>query len=188
MSYAEQVKALVEDHVNRVEAVEDELTELEELAETFSTLIARTEQIKAEIHSYEERIGYLYGQRQELYEDYHNSVFEGDTARVLEIEGERDNIDEEIANLQDDIDKARASLREPDGEVVAEMLRRLSDIQMPTANNQWTSKRDYSQRDLKPAFLDEVRNLYEVKKSEVGQRKVAISQAQQWHMYVPVTA
>ncbi len=188
MSYAEQVKALVEDHVNRVEAVEDELTELEELAETFSTLIARTEQIKAEIHQHEERIGYLYGQRHELYEDYHNSVFEGDTARVLEIEGERDNIDEEIANLQDDIDKARASLREPDGEAVAEMLSKLKAIQLPPVDNQWTVKRDYGQRGLQPAFLDEVRNLHEAKRTEIGQRKTAILQAEQWHMYVPVTA
>ncbi len=183
MGYGEQVRSIVKRHVDTVSALDKELTELEELAQSFSTLISRNEQINAEIHQCEERIGYLYSQRQELYEDYHNAMFEGDTARVLEIEGERDNIDEETANSENDIDKARNSLSEPDGDAVAEMLRRLDAIEMRPGDNVWSVRRDYSERGIQPAFLDELRTLLDEQRAEVGRRKLAISQAEQWHRY-----
>lgn len=183
MGYAQEVRAIVNGYLSEMDKVETQLGELEELASVFSKMIANNAEIHSQIHGYEQQIAYLYSQREELYNDYHNAMFEGDTARVMEIEGERDNIDEQVANLQHKIEDSRKRVTEPDGNAVTEMLDRLSAIRVLSVDNQWHVRRDYSQRNLRAGFLDQLRTLHEAKASEIGQRKLAIVRSAQWHRY-----
>ncbi len=187
MGYAKQIKDIVEEYLESVAAVEKELTELEKLSAVYSELIARNNRINSEIHSHEQTIGHLYSQRTELYNDYHNATFEGITARVLEIEGERDNIDEAIENAQQDIDDLRKKLRDPDPDAVAELLQRLGSLRLPVMDNRWTAKRNYGQG-LIPAFLDRIRTLHEDKRTEVAQRIKAVREREVWSRYTTTRA
>ncbi len=182
MGYAKQIRDIVDEYLESVAAVEKELKELEALAQVYSELIASNTGIHSEIHGYEQQIGHLYAQRTELYNDYHNALFEGNTARVLEIEGERDNIDEAVENAQQAIEDSRKKLSDPDPAALAEMLQRLDSIRLPVMDNQWAATRNYGQG-LIPAYLDRIRTLHEAKRTEVAQRIRAVREREVWSMY-----
>lgn len=132
MSTAANMKAAMRRYLDAVEGTLQELSELEELAETHSTVINSNDEIHLKIEDAVREIGHLQGQREELYQDYFNASFEGVSERISGIESDRDQIDARLDELHQTIEDSRAKIIEIDGDAVARLLAHLDALEVPT--------------------------------------------------------
>lgn len=130
MSVASAMKTALKTYLDDVHATLNTLEELEELANVHSTLIETNKQIHLNIEDSSREIAHLYGQLEELKQDYFNASFESNSERVAEIEQERDSIDTRISELEDGIETAREKITEVDGEAIAELLQRVDNAEV----------------------------------------------------------
>lgn len=77
MAVGKEMKALLKRYLDSIEATLNELLELEELAQVYSTVIETNRGINSEIEDSIREVSYLQGQRDELYNAYHEATFSG---------------------------------------------------------------------------------------------------------------
>lgn len=127
---AKDMRAALKSYIDSVEATLTELSKLEELARVHSTVIETNRDINVSIEDSTREIAHLYGQRTELYNDFHNATFEGNSERVEEIQHEKDQIDRRISELEDAISIAREKVVAVDAVAIAEMLSRVDTAEV----------------------------------------------------------
>lgn len=188
---SQEMRKALKTYLDTVEGTLEELAEIEGVAETFSTMLDRNHEINLKIEDAVREIGHLQGQREELYQDYFNASFEGDTERISEIEEERNQIDNRIAELEESITVARAKLLAEDGTGIAEMLSRVdnADVSMffgprVTGSKLRMANGQYQQMPPTGLIVD-LQNGNDKLKAEINATKARIKGLQDWTLYVP---
>lgn len=120
--YAKEMKAALKLYLDSVAATLNELSELQELAEIHSKVIESNRQINLKLEDAIREVGYLQGQREELFNEYHEATFSGNADKVAEVVAERDRIDTRLEELHQGLEDSRGKLVQVDGFAIAEML------------------------------------------------------------------
>lgn len=180
--YATNIRAALKSYISSVEATLSDLSELESIAEVFSNMIETNREINLEVEDSIREVGYLEGQREELYNEYHESTFSGNAEKVAEVEEERDRLDARLEELHEGLEDLRSKIVVVDGEAVREMLAKLDDVKLPIFQNRHLP---YEKNHQLTGLADQLE--YEHKKlaEDVGARVSRIREMHEWSRYIP---
>lgn len=189
--YATNMRKSLKTYIDSVDATLTELVELESLAEVHSQVVETNRQINLEIEDDVRTIGNLQAQRVELFDDFHNATFEGESERIEEIQHEKDDIDNRIAALEESITVAKGKLVEVDGNAIAEMLQRVDAAEVPGFFGPRIKGASFrlpngAYRSTPPSgLLVELQEGNDALMAEINAAKARIRGMQQWAKYVP---
>lgn len=191
MNAVKEMRTALKTYLDGIEQTLTELSELENLAETFSTVLASNHEINLEIQAASEEIAYLYGQREELFNEYHEATFSGNADKVTEVEAERDRIDARVDELHQTAEDLQGKLLQVDGTGIAEMLSRVEDANVTvffgpriTGSKLRTANGSYQQM-LPSGLLVDLQKGNDELQAEINSTKARIKGMQQWALYVP---
>lgn len=180
--YAQAMRRALKTYLDSVEQALTGLSELEKLAETFNTILQSNDALNEQIEGAIREVGHLQGQREELYNEYHEATFSGDAEKVAEVEAERDRIDARVEELHEAITVAREKLVNLDPAAVSEMLQRLGEVRLPIFQNRYLP---FEQNHQRTGLADQLEYEHNKLRTDVGARKSRIREMRQWGQYVP---
>ncbi len=181
MGASQNIRKIVKAYLDDVEATITKLDELTALADMFDAMVRENERIDLEVEEANRKIGCLQGVRTDLYQAFHAATFDGDEAKVAEVEQERDNLDERMATLQQGIEDSLSGLQSIDGDAVAEMVRRADEARAPLLSSDRVLHFVHNPSRL--GLLDQLEVEHNRVVGEISRRKKYIRELQPWYRF-----
>lgn len=178
--YATSMRRALKTYLDSTEQTLTQLSELEQLAETFSTMLETNESVRAEITDHERTVAHLLSRRTDLQQDHAYSLFNSDHARIAEIENSRDEIDRGVSELRATITELRENLIDPDPSAVSEMLQRLGEVKLPIFYN---GVLPYQQGVAPTGVMNQLQAENNKLVNDVGSRKRRILDMHPWAIF-----
>lgn len=191
MTVASEMKTALATYLDGVASTLSDLARLEELANVHSTVIETNREINLEITESQRQISHLYGQREELFNDFHNATFEGESERIEEIQHQKNEIDRRISELEDGIETAREKIVDVDSFAIAEMLSQVDNAEVPSffgariEPSRWRMSNGGYASTPPTGLLAELQAGNDKLVAEINAVKSRIRGMQQWYRFTP---
>lgn len=123
--------------------------------------------------------------RGRLFEDWNQASFENDSKRLIEIDGIKASLDDELERLTQNREAAKKRIEDNplDAVGIAEMLGELSALKAPTLINFHNLGYLKPMAGTQAGFLDRLITQHELVEAEINGLKSAISDMEQWSRY-----